>query len=298
MTRLGLALRALRLSVQRTTADPTPDYDLASTTYDDYFTRVMGGHAVAMLDTVDVGPGDTVLELACGTGHLTAEIVRRLEGVGAVHAVDKSPGMLAIAREKIKPRAGINLSFSEGDMEWFLRRQPTHSADVIVIGWAICYSQPVSLLQEAARVLRPGGQVAVIETRATALATLRHAFEEVVADDPTMLTAMIRVSLPKDSACLGKWFTKAGLVTTVLREGAQVLPCNTTEEALEWVERSGAGAGFRDAFDMTREQEVRRCLAASLDHYSADHGGLELEHTFVVGVAHSTEARLPVASGR
>ena len=169
MSRIGLALRAARLTVSRATADPTPDYDLASGSYDDYFTRVMGGHGVGLLDAVMLRPGMTVLELACGTGHLTAEIARRLQGRGELHAVDRSAGMLEVARAKVPPSPGLRVSFTEGDMTRFLADRPAHSADVVVIGWAICYSNPVRLLQEVARVLEPGGQVAVIETRSTAL---------------------------------------------------------------------------------------------------------------------------------
>ena len=109
MSRIGLALRAARLTVSRATADPTPDYDLASGSYDDYFTRVMGGHGVGLLDAVMLRPGMTVLELACGTGHLTAEIARRLQGRGELHAVDRSPGMLEVARAKVPPSPGLKV---------------------------------------------------------------------------------------------------------------------------------------------------------------------------------------------
>ncbi len=285
MSRLGLALHALRLRLAHAEADPTPDYDAASPTYDDYFTRVMGGHSLSLLDDVAIGPGCSVVELACGTGHLTAALAGRLQGRGRLTVVDKSPGMLAVARSKVRPAPGLELSFTEGDMEEFLRGLPAQSADLVVVGWAICYTEPTRLLAEAHRVLRPGGQVAVIETRSDALSTLRHAFEEVVAGDPSMLTALIRVALPRSERVLGRWFTRAGLTTTRLDHGAQPLPCRTAEEAVDWVERSGAGAGFRDSFDLSREQEVKDRLRDALDRRRSRSGELGLTHTFVLGVA-------------
>ncbi|CCH76344.1 Methyltransferase type 11 [Nostocoides japonicum T1-X7] len=291
MSRTGLALRALSLWIHGASADPTPDYDIASPTYDDYFTSVMGPHSVSLLDRVRISPGDAVVELACGTGHLTEEIVRRLDGRGRLAVVDKSPGMLAVARGKVAHRPGLELSFAEGDMEDFLRRQPTDSADLVVIGWAICYSQPVRLLRDVRRVLREGGQVAVIETRSTALSTLREAFEQVVADDPSMLTSLIRVSLPKSEQVLGKWFRKAGLDPVILDQGAQELPIASVAEAMDWVERSGAGAGFRDSFDISREEEIRARLGEALEEYRREHGALGLRHTFVLGVARHRVAR-------
>jgi ubiquinone/menaquinone biosynthesis C-methylase UbiE len=285
MSRTRLALRALHLRLTGADADPTPDYDLASPTYDDYFTRVMGPHSLALLDGVTISRGDSVVELACGTGHLTAEIARRLGGIGQLHVVDRSPGMLEVARGKVGPSRGLHLSFTEDDMEHFMSARPSSSVDLVVIGWAICYADPQRLLREVRRVLRPGGQVAVIETRADALQTLRAAFEDVVAEDPSMLRSLIRVSLPRDERVLGRWFTRSGLDPRVLRTGTQLLPCETAQDAVEWVERSGAGAGFRDSFDMSREDEIRTRLTQALAARRSRQGTLGLTHTFVVGVA-------------
>jgi SAM-dependent methyltransferase len=285
MSRTGLALRALRLTVTGSKADPTPDYDVAGPSYDGYFTRVMGGHAAGLLAEMAFGPGDTVVELACGTGHLTEQVARRLDGRGTIRAVDKSPGMLAVAREKLAGYAGLDVELAEGDMTEFLRAQPGGSADAVICGWAICYSRPATLLREVARVLRPGGEVGLIETRKDALGTLRHAFERVVAEDPSMLTAMIQVALPRGTGTVERWFRRAGLTPTRLADGEQQLPCRTPAEAIDWVERSGAGAGFRDSFDFSREDEVRARLAAALERHATAHGGLDLRHTFVIGVA-------------
>ncbi|GAA1170221.1 ubiquinone/menaquinone biosynthesis C-methylase UbiE [Kitasatospora gansuensis] len=301
MSRIGLAARALRLTISRTHADPTPDYDAASPSYDTYFSPVMGVHSLAALDEALITPGDDVLELACGTGHLTHEIVRRLGGRGSVRAVDKSPGMLAVARAKVEPEVQyspeLELSLEEGDMEEFLQSRPTASADLVVIGWAICYSKPARLLEQVKRVLRPGGQVVVIETRGDALKTLITQLEKVFAADPSLLTGLIRVSLPKDAATVARWFTKAGLTVDIQRDGHQVLPADTPEAALEWVQRSGAAAGFKDAVDQSREQYALDLIRSGLAEHVARHGSLELRHTFVVvtgrspGIPRSTAAQ-------
>jgi len=287
MSRAGLALRAVRLAATRSTADPTPDYDVASDTYDDAFTSVMGTHSTALLEQLRIEPGDDVVELACGTGHLTSQIVRRLGPTGSLTVVEKSGGMLAVARAKVVGHAapGVRLTWYQDDMMARLSRLPDRSANVVVVGWAICYAKPVALLREAARVLRPGGQIGIIETRADALRTLRSAFEDVVAADPSMLTGLIRVNLPKGASELSRWFRRAGLRAEVIREGDQEWPCRTAADALEWVERSGAGAGFRDSFDMSREAVIRARLYDALQRAEQRSGGLRLAHPFVVGVA-------------
>ncbi|MEU5976825.1 methyltransferase domain-containing protein [Streptomyces sp. NPDC047315] len=294
MSRLGLAARALRLTLSRSHADPTADYDAASSDYDTYFSPVMGGHSTAALDEVPVAPGDTVVELACGTGHLTAEIVRRLDGHGAVLAVDKSLGMLEVARRKVLPLVeaspGLHVEMSDGDMEGFVRGLPSGSADVVVVGWAICYAKPARLLAQVERVLRPGGHVMVIETRADAHQALTSRLEKVFADDPSLLTGLIRVALPKDAAVVARWFTKAGLTVDVQRDGSQVIPAHTPAAVLEWVQRSGAAAGFKTAVDRGREQLVLSRVEDGLADLLRREGRLDIEHTFVTVTGHKPAA--------
>lgn len=292
MTSPRLALRAIRLTLTQNYADPTPDYDAASTDYDAFFSRVMGRYAVEMLQAVEIQPGDDVVELACGTGHLSVDIARQLDGRGTFRAVDKSPGMLGVARSKLARFPDLDVTLEEGDMLDFVRGLPTASADAVVCGWAICYTRPARLLDEVARVLRPGGRIALIETRTDALAEVVHALERVFASDPSMMRSLIRMSLPSSAEQVQRWCLKAGLVPTLGREGEQVLPCSTPEAALEWMERSGAGAGFRDAMDMSREAEVRERLSRELALLAERRGRLELRHTFVIVVA-----RAPAVEG-
>jgi ubiquinone/menaquinone biosynthesis C-methylase UbiE len=285
MSRVRLAARALRLALNKAHADPTADYDAASGDYDTFFSPVMGKHSIAALDTVPVRPGDTVVELACGTGHLTEEIVRRLNGTGAVYAVDKSPGMLQVAKDKVLPLAhgapGLHVELSEGDMDSFIQSRPSGSADLVVVGWAICYTKPTRLLAQIERVLRPGGRVVVIETRADAHRALTERLERIFADDPSLLTGLIRVTLPKDAATVARWFIKAGLSVDFQRDGAQTIPAHTPEDVVEWVQRSGAAAGFKTAVDSGREQLVLDRIAAGLGELLARDGVLDLQHTFV-----------------
>jgi SAM-dependent methyltransferase len=285
MPTVRLALRAAGLVLRRKRADPIGDYDVASTDYDDFFSRIMGVHGVGALDEVTIRPGFDVVELACGTGHLTAEIARRLDGSGSIRATDMSSGMLAVARERMERFPGIDVRVDQGDMLEYIAARPAASADLVVCGWAICYTKPVKLLQEIARVLRPGGHVVLIETRADALSTLRKGMEAVLATDPSMMTRMVHVSLPRNPAVLRRWFDQAKLATKKLREGEQVLPWETADQAVEWVERSGAAAGFRDAVSADRQPELREKLRAELGRRLAADPSLRFRHSFVVGVA-------------
>lgn len=106
------------------------------------------------LDAARIGPGDRVLDLACGTGDLTEAAAAR----GArVVGVDFSRGMLRGAR-----RRGIAAGLVQGDALALPLR--AGSADAAVCGFALRnFTALVPVFAELARVLAPGGRLALLE---------------------------------------------------------------------------------------------------------------------------------------
>lgn len=102
-----------------------------------------------------IGAGDRVLDLACGTGDLASE-VRRAGGI--VTAIDVSAGMLEVARRRTSGRC----AWLRGDA---LRLPLRDGAfDAIVSGFALRNFVDVgAVLAECARVLKPGGRLALLE---------------------------------------------------------------------------------------------------------------------------------------
>jgi demethylmenaquinone methyltransferase/2-methoxy-6-polyprenyl-1,4-benzoquinol methylase len=104
--------------------------------------------------TIGVSAQDTVIDLACGTGDLS-ELAAR---VGArVIGVDFAGNMLAGAR-----RRGIHATFVQADASRLPVR--TASATVVVSGFALRnFVSIAEVLAESARVLAPGGRLALLE---------------------------------------------------------------------------------------------------------------------------------------
>ena len=103
-------------------------------------------------------PKDLVVaDLGCGTGDLTARLARR---VAHVHAVDRSAAMLRAARRRVEALG--NVSLHEADLEDLPLEDASCDAALLalVLGWT---PDPRPVLAEAARVLRPGGTVVVID---------------------------------------------------------------------------------------------------------------------------------------
>ena len=129
----------------------------------------------AALAAIAVGPGDVLVDLACGTGDLAELAAAR----GArVIALDCAREMLRGAR-----RRGVAASLLRGDAESLPLRDGCATA--ASCGFALRnFSAPESVLRETARVLAPGGRLALLEVGVPAgrLARAGHRvwFEHVV----------------------------------------------------------------------------------------------------------------------
>ncbi len=105
-------------------------------------------------------PGERVLELACGPGGVGLEAAALVQPGGDVVLSDVSPEMTAIAAARAAARGVANVSTCELDIEQI--EQPAASFDVVLCREGLMFAaEPDRAVREIARVLRPGGRVAV-----------------------------------------------------------------------------------------------------------------------------------------
>ncbi len=108
-----------------------------------------------MLDAAEVGTGERVLDVACGTGVLARAAMARVGFSGYVAGVDPGRGMLAVARE-LEPhchwREGVAEAIPFAD----------HGFDALLCQFGLMFfSDRPQALREMARELRPGGKLAL-----------------------------------------------------------------------------------------------------------------------------------------
>jgi SAM-dependent methyltransferase len=112
--------------------------------------------AQEFVDGLDLRPGMTVLDVACGTGNLALPAAR----LGAVvTGVDIAPNLIEQARENAK-REGLNVQFDEGDVEKMTYADGSFDAVITMFG-AMFAPRPDVTAAEMTRVVRPGGYIAM-----------------------------------------------------------------------------------------------------------------------------------------
>jgi SAM-dependent methyltransferase len=106
-------------------------------------------------------PPVTVADLGCGEGYLTIETSR---WAAQVIAVDRSTEVLKRARALAARRRVSNVTWKRGELESVPIADDT--VDVSMLSQALHHADdPTRALQEAARILVPGGRVLVLDLR-------------------------------------------------------------------------------------------------------------------------------------
>jgi arsenite methyltransferase len=109
---------------------------------------------------IDLKPGETVLDLGSGGGIDVLLSARRVGPDGKAYGLDMTDEMLALARENQRQSGVTNAEFLKGEIENI--PLPANSVDVVISNCVINLSSNKDrVLQEAFRVLHPGGRFAV-----------------------------------------------------------------------------------------------------------------------------------------
>ncbi|MGB0618932.1 MAG: ubiquinone/menaquinone biosynthesis methyltransferase [Myxococcota bacterium] len=118
------------------------------------------------LDKIGVRKGDAVVDLACGTGDFCELVEQR---GASVIGVDFALQMLKQGQNR-----GLEHEAVQGDGEWLPFR--TASVDVVTCGFALRnFVSLKGVLAEVARIVRPGGRIALLDVDRPAFAPIRFA---------------------------------------------------------------------------------------------------------------------------
>jgi len=112
------------------------------------------------VDAARLAPGGSVVDVACGTGKLAAELADRVGPFGRVLAVDLSPGM--IARASTTYRDLVQLEFKLGNALQLPAADGEFDAATIAFGLRNLAAFEAGF-RELRRVVRPGGIVVCLE---------------------------------------------------------------------------------------------------------------------------------------
>lgn len=115
------------------------------------------------LDLVSISPGESVLDVGCGTGNLTLAAKRRTGDDGMVYGVDAAPEMVGESQRKAAAQ-GLEIGFQVGLIE---KLEFSDDRFDVVLSSLMLHHLPKDLktraVAEIARVLKPGGRFLAVD---------------------------------------------------------------------------------------------------------------------------------------
>ena len=219
--------------------------------YDRFMGRYSGPLAAAFASFGGVEPGARVVDVGCGPGALTGELVARV-GAGNVSAADPSEAFVAAVHARhpdvdARVAAAEALPFDDATFDAALAQLVVHFM-----------SEPVAGIVEMSRVTRPGGVVAAcvwdFENDRAPISTFWRAVRDLELDAP----GEAHLAGARAGHLVGL-FTAAGLADV----GGGVVETRVDHTGFdEWWEPFTLGVGPAGAFAATLDTEVLEAVRA------------------------------------
>ncbi|MFA4986864.1 MAG: radical SAM protein [Candidatus Brocadiia bacterium] len=225
---------------------------------------------------------ERVFEAGCGTGYCTRLLVGALPGGASIRAVDISEGMISEARKRLAGVPPGKVAFVCGDALEDLRRQA--DLDLIVSSWVLGYIKLRPFFEAAAKALKPGGRLAFVVHRENSPREALEIFSHLVGMNPSVLTRGVDFDFPASGEYASLLLSEAGFNEVNCWEGSVDFDCDSPEEAIEHLLKSGAGTVYyeavakpdRDRLSVEFIKELRRRYPG---------GGIKVTHDFVSCIA-------------
>lgn len=256
-------------------AGASPDFVVPAAGYDRLMGRYLPTLAPAFADAAGVQAGMRVLDVGCGPGGLTRELVARA-GADAVAAIDPSPPFVRACRER---NPGVDVR--EGVVEALPFEDDTFDATVssLVVGFM---TDADAGFREMMRVTRPGGVVAACFWDGTGMPALRTFYRAAVSLDPEVEAEVWR--LGNDEGDIAALLDRAG--ARQVERGA-VLARATYVDFEDWWSPFALGVGPAGAYCASLDEGRRTALRTASWHALGEPAGpfaLEARAWFATGI--------------
>jgi SAM-dependent methyltransferase len=251
--------------------------------YDEFFTEITDQVIDPLLAAVAAEPGDQLLDLACGPGHLIAAASER--GIPST-GVDVTPSMLELAR-----RAAPTASVRWCDVQHL--PFPDDSFDLVTAAFVLMHvADPDRVVAEASRVLRPGGRLGVavwdVPERARLLGWMGEAIERAGVRPPDDTPAGPSFFAHASDEAMSRLLEMGGLDEVAVRTLAFTHRVRSVDQLwrglVEGTVRTAALVRGQDAASLRR---IRHELAVLVE-----------PHTDATGIAVPVSVRLGVGTRR
>jgi MoaA/NifB/PqqE/SkfB family radical SAM enzyme/SAM-dependent methyltransferase len=257
-------------------------YDNVHREYDDFWSKEAGAPVIDLINRLALKGTEHVLEAGCGTGigtiHLSGALAK-----GKILAVDLSANMLAVAEKRFGKNGLKNVALVQSNALEELRK--ARDLDLVFTSWVLGYIPLNPFFSVAINALKPGGKLALIVHRDRSPNREIELFDEIVMDDPSVLTKAISFDFPKDTGHLTEELEQARFHVRDIWEGQVIFRYDTAEDVLRHLLKSGAGTVFYEALDYRRRDDLKNDFLKRLIKRNKESTDYTVIHDYLACIA-------------
>lgn len=257
-----------------------PDWDTLAEKFDLWLPHI-APVGEALLETLQVNPGDQVLDVACGTGEPALSLARR-HPHARVTAIDAASGMVRAARNKLKGERLDNIQFTVMAAEHMDFEDASFDKVLCRFG-VMLFEDPLHGLKEMRRVLKPGGQFALAVWSTAATMTTMHwayrAFKKRLKEEDQ--PALAKVTSLGEAGVLESLLNQAGFKQHIIQRKPFDYQFQSFDEYWDTVEASDIMKQQFDALAEGERDQVRDEIARFAQDFHSD-SGLAIPHEYIL----------------
>lgn len=232
-----------------------------------------------LVELAGVRPGNHVLDIATGSGEPALTAARIVGPSGRVVAVDISPGMLAIARERIDAAGLRNVEVIESDAESL--NLDASSFDAVLCRWGLMFMPDLDgVIRSMYRALKPGGRFATavwsIADKVPMLGLARDAIRRITgivpppnAPDPTKLA---------DTSILERALAGAGFRDVAFERRIVTFEFSSADAFAEFRGQIGGTRATLSKLPAEVARQAREAVVTSARQYASADGVVRLSN--------------------
>ena len=232
-----------------------------------------------LVELAGVSAGNRVLDIATGSGEPALTAARIVGSSGRVVAVDMSPGMLAIARERFDAAGLRNVEVIESDAESL--NLEASSFDAVLCRWGLMFMPDLDgVIRSMYRALKPGGRFATavwsVADKVPVLALARDAIRRITgivpppnAPDPIKLA---------DTSILERALAGAGFRDVAFERRIVTFEFPSADAFAEFRGQIGGTRATLSKLPAEVARQVREAVVTSARQYASADGVVRLSN--------------------
>ncbi len=225
-----------------------------------------------------IKPGNRVLDIATGTGEPAVTAARTVGASGCVVAVDQSPGMLALGRERARTLGLRNLEFIESDAESMAFED--RSFDAAVCRWGLMFMPNLgATVAKVRRALKPGASfaTAVWNTgdKVPMIFLAGDAIRQITNQPPQPPDALVPTRLA-DTSILKAALEGAGFSAVTIEPMTVTFEFESPDQFVQFRSEIGSSQSMMAKLTQDQRDRVRAALREAVGRFQGSDGRVRL----------------------